>query len=228
MSVPKPPFRTVTEELLYNILLKLSGGGNMPGLTADDINSISKLNAIIQDGDLMTAAEIASSIETLKGNVPDVANTLEKLYNILQGITYLKQEDIDTIAELNAILTDADLVRISDLADSLVALNLKRRMVQFYLEPRFQGRDIVAFRGKSNSLTEDFTTAELISVSYKSRLDSTTIWTDHANLGALQNWMNQFVTGDEFSGTKFWLKCIGNYKPAQNGEAVNMLTYFVS
>src|SRR5688572_29665662 len=113
MNVPKPPFRTVTEELLYNIYLRLQGGGgNMPGLTTDDINSIAKLNAILQDADLMSTAEIQSLLTALKGDAPDVANTLGKLYNIIQGITALRQEDIDTIAELTAILTDADLVRV--------------------------------------------------------------------------------------------------------------------
>src|SRR5687767_10390873 len=116
MNVPKPPFRTVTEELLYNILLNLQGGGNMPGLTVDDINSIGKLNAILQDADLMTAQEITNSLAALKGDAPEIANTLGKLYNIIQGITALRREDIDTIAELNAILTDADLVRVADLA----------------------------------------------------------------------------------------------------------------
>lgn len=225
MNVPRPPFRTVTEELLYNIYLSVQGG--MPGLSTDDINSIGKLNAILQDADLMSAVEITNSLTALKGDVPEVANTLGKLYSIIQGITYLKQEDIDTIAELNAILSDADLVRIQDLADLLVSLNLKRRIIQFYLEPRFQGRDIVALRGKINSLSEDFTTRELLSVSYKSRLDSHTAWTDHANVASLQNWIDQFVTGDEVTGLKYWLRCLGNYKPAQNGEAVNILTYNV-
>jgi hypothetical protein len=55
----------------------------------------------------------------LRGNVPVSANTLEKLYNIIQGMQSLKREDIDTLEELNAILSDADLVRIQDLADAL-------------------------------------------------------------------------------------------------------------
>src|SRR5688572_18859809 len=100
MDVPKPPFRTVSEELLYNIYLKLQGGGNVRGLTKEDINTLAKLNAILQDSELMSAEQIAGSIAALKGDVPEVANSLGKLYNIIQGITALKREDIDTIEEL--------------------------------------------------------------------------------------------------------------------------------
>jgi hypothetical protein len=228
MNVPNPPFRTVTEELLYNIYLKLQGGSNMSGLTAQDINSLGKLNAILQDGDLMSAAEITSSLASLKGDVPDLANTLGKLYNIIQGITYLKQEDVDTIAELNAIITDADLVRINDLADLLVSLNLKRRTVQFFLEPNFHERNVTVLKGKINSLAEDFSTSELVNVVYKSRLDNSVAWTDHANLASLQAWINQFVTGDDITGLKYWIKCVGNYKQGHNGDAMNLLTYHIS
>lgn len=82
-------------------------------------------------------------------------------------------------------------------------------------------------RGKVNSLTEDFTLNELNSVSYKSRLDSSFVWVDHANLNSLQNWINQFVTGDETEGSKYWVKCLGNYKQGRNGDAVNTLTFDV-
>ena len=264
MTPPKPPFRTVSEELLYNIYLKLQGGGNVNGLTADDINSIAKLNAILQDAQLMSAEQITSSIAALKGNVPNVANTLEKLYNIVQGLTYLKKEDIDHLAELNAILEDADLirtedlvyavtnikgnapenadsleklynifqtdgdiVRIDDLAEALVELNLKRKNVQFFLEPHFESRNMVVVKGKITSLTEEFTTTELVSVNYKSRLDTSQVWTDHANLVSLQTWINQFIIGDENNGTKFWIKCLGSYKQGHSGEAMNLFTYNV-
>ena len=234
MNVPNPPFRTVTEELLYNIYLKLQGGSNMPGLTTDDINSIAKLNAILQDADLMSAEQTTNSIAALKGNVPTAANTLEKLYNIIQGITYLKREDIDTIAELNAILTDADLVRITDLADALVALNLKRKTIQFYFpndhwdddHDHNNSRDTYVFRGKINSLSQDFTN-ELSGVSYKSRLDTSSSWASHSNLMALQTWVNTFIVGDEQTGTKYWIKCLPVYKSGHDDEAVNFLTYNV-
>jgi hypothetical protein len=265
MSIPKPPFRTVTEELLYNIYVKLQGGSNMNGLTADDINSIAKLNAILQDAQLMSAEQITNSIAALKGNAPDVANTLEKLYNIVQGLTYLRKEDIDHLAELNAIVTDADLirtedlvyavtsikgnvpvnadtleklyniiqtdedfVRVNDLAELLVSLNLKRKTILFFLEPSFHERNITVLKGKISSLTEDFTHSELNSVSYKSRLDSSTLWADHSNLASLQAWINQFVTGNESDGVKYWIKCLGSYKQGRNGEATNLFTCNVS
>jgi hypothetical protein len=232
MDVPKPPFRTVTEELLYNIYLKLQGGANMPGLNRDDINTLEKLNAILQDSELMSAEQIAGSIAALKGDVPVVANSLGKLYNIIQGITALKREDIDTIEELNTILTNADLVRTEDLAEALAALNLKRRTIQFYFgddhwkagHPHHHSRDTYVLRGKINSLGEDFTN-ELSGVTYKTRIDTSSSWVHHANLASLQSWVNTNVIGGEEAGTKYWIRCLPVYRAGKDGEAVNVLIF---
>lgn len=119
MSIPKPPFHTASEELLYNIYLKLQV---MNSLQESDINTLAKLNAILTDADLMKADDVIQVINAIKGNVPDAGNTLEKLFNIIQGFTYLKAEDIDTLAELNAILTDADIIKTEDLQSSVSAI----------------------------------------------------------------------------------------------------------
>ncbi|MFZ6012720.1 MAG: hypothetical protein ACOYXT_20410, partial [Bacteroidota bacterium] len=195
---------------------------------------IAKLNAILQDADLMSAADITNSLTSLKGDVPEVANTLGKLYNIIQGITTLKREDIDTIAELNAILTDADLVRVADLADMVVGLNLKRRSVQFFFSDdhwdddhdQNTDRNTYVFRGKITSLSQTLTD-DLSSVTYKSRLDSSSIWTFHATLTALQNWINTNVAGDEETGTLYWIKCLPQFKAGRDGDAVNIFKYSV-
>jgi hypothetical protein len=118
--MPKPPFHSVTEELLYGILQKLPA---MASLTREDINTIAKLNAIIEDGDIVSDAAIAEAINALKGNVPEAGNTLAKLYSIIQGLGNLKSEDIDTLAEINAILSDADLATMADLEETVVGLN---------------------------------------------------------------------------------------------------------
>ncbi|MDZ7648480.1 MAG: hypothetical protein U5K54_15530 [Cytophagales bacterium] len=60
---------------------------------------------------MMKAEDIDAGDDAIKGNVPDAGNTLEKIFNIIQGFTYLKAEDIDTLAELNAILSDADIIK---------------------------------------------------------------------------------------------------------------------
>lgn len=229
-----PPFYSRTDELLYKIYLKLNGE-SMPGVTLNDINTLSKLNAILQDGDLVSQQHFNDSIMALKGNVPVSANTLEKLYNIIQGMQSLKREDIDTLEELNAILTDADLVRIQDLADALVALNLKQRRFQFYFPDshwdddhnQSMRRDRFVLRGKINSLTEDFTNA-LSAVSYKTRIDTSSSWAYHLNLTALQNWINTNVSGNEQTGTRYWIRCIPVYKSGQDGEAMNVLTYNIA
>jgi hypothetical protein len=119
MNAPKPPFHSITEELLYNILQKLP---DVTYLTKDDINSIAKLNALILDGDIPSDAIITEAINSIKGNVPEVGNTLAKLYSIIQGLGNLKKEDIDTLAELNEILSDADLVNTTELSITISAL----------------------------------------------------------------------------------------------------------
>lgn len=226
-----PPFYSRTDELLYKIYLKLQGE-SMPGLTANDINTLSKLNAILEDGELISQSQFNDTIMALRGSVPVSANTLEKLYNIIQGMQSLKREDIDTLAELNAILSDADLVRIQDLADALVALNLKQRSFQFYF-PDSQWdddhnqslrRDRFVVRGRITDLTDDFTNA-LSAVSYKTRVDTSGSWAYHLNLTALQNWINANVSGNELTGTRYWIRCIPTYKSGHDGEGVNTLTY---
>lgn len=119
MSVPKPPFHSASEELLYNIYLKLQ---DMNSLQESDINTLAKLNAILTDADLMKVEDITLAINAIKGDVPDAGNTLEKIFNIIQGFTYLKAEDIDTLAELNAILSDADIIKTEDLQSSIDTL----------------------------------------------------------------------------------------------------------
>ncbi len=94
----------------------------MTSLTKDDINTIAKLNAIIEDGDIPSDAIITEAINSIKGNVPEGGDTLAKLYSIIQGLGNLKKEDIDTLAELNEILTDADLVNTSELSLAISAL----------------------------------------------------------------------------------------------------------
>ncbi len=290
MSIPKPPFHSISEELLYNIYLKVNGGSSN-GLTANDIDTLAKLNSFLTDAVLMKADDITSAINALKGNVPVVANSLEKLYNIVQGLTYLKREDIDhlaelnaivqdadlvrtedltnavngikgnapsggntleklynliqglsflkredidTIVELNALLTDGDLVKIDDLAEALVELNLKHRTVQFYFandhwsdnQNQYQNRDRFVLRGKIGMLAEDFTN-ELSAVTYKSRLDTSNIWVNHTNLASLQTWINSNIAGNEQIGTKYWIRCLPVYKSGHSDEAVNMLAYIV-
>ena len=229
MSLPKPPFYSVTEELLYNIYQKLSFPSS--GLTTSDINTLAKLNAIILDADLVSTESLTTSINALKGNVPDVANTLEKLYNIIQALNYLKREDIDTLAEINSLLIDADLVKTGDLATAINALDSKREL-QFYFHDEdgdddCQDRNRFVIRGKITSLVEDFTN-ELSGVTYKSRIDTSSAWIVHANLAALQSWTNTTITGDHLTGTKFWLKCLPVYKPGKSGEAANVLRYSIA
>lgn len=291
MNAPKPPFRTVSEELLYNIYLKVTNSGTGNGITPNDIDTLAKLNSFLTDAVLMKADDIMSAINALKGNVPVVAdsleklynivqsltylkredidhlaelnaivqdadlirtedltsavngikgnvpvngNTLEKLYNLIQGFSFLKREDIDTIGELNALVTDGDLVRVQDLADALVGLNLKRRTLQFFFSGdwdddenynHYHDRDMFVLRGKISSLSHDFT-HQLSSVTYKCRLDVSSNWSAHSTLTSLQTWLNTNITGDEITGTKYWIKCLPAYKPGHDDEAMNILTFY--
>lgn len=224
MSLPNPPFHSTVEELLYNIYLKL----NTTDVTA-----------------------INSAISNLKGNVPASGDTLEKLFNIIQGLNYLTAEDIDTLGELNTILTNADLVSVATLSSvvnqltnairgnvpvagntleklyGLIQAGTKNRIIQFEFKSNQFADHRLLFKGQINSLSDDFTN-ELSSVSYKSRLDTSDSWILHANLAALQTWIDSNVTGNEITGTKYWIKCVATYKPGKTEEAGSILYYQIN
>lgn len=293
MDAPKPPFHSVTDELLYSIYLKLTASGE--GLTPPDINTLAKLNAILTDAELVSVVMLSAAINALKGNVPEAGNNLEKLYgiiqglnylsaedidtlgelnailgdpdlvksidlttsiqeikdnvpeagntlaklyNIIQGLNYLSAQDIDTLAELNAILGDADLVKTIDLTTSiegikgnvpeagntlaklydLVSSQSAQRSVQFRFNASGTVYEILLFKGKIGNLSHDFT-ASLASIMYRSRLDTSNSWVDHSTLNSLQSWITVNVTGNEINGTKYWIKSIATYKQGRSGEA---------
>lgn len=214
-------------EKLYNIVQGLTY------LKREDIDHLAELNAIVQDADLVRTEDLTIAVNGIKGNAPANANTLEKLYGLIQGLNYLKREDIDTLAELNALVTDGDLVRVDELAEALVALNLKKRNTQFFFSGHwndhenynhYHDRDMFVIRGKINSLAHDFTN-QLSGVTYKSRLDVSSNWANHSTLANLQTWINANITGDELSGTKYWIKCLPIYKPGYDDEAMNILNF---
>jgi|GEM_PF-5150286 len=76
MSAPKPPFRTTAEELLYAIYQKVEMAD---ALKAEDIDSLAKLNAIIQGDTLLSSTEINNLLAETKGNPPAEFDTLEKV-----------------------------------------------------------------------------------------------------------------------------------------------------
>lgn len=218
----------------------------MTYLTESNINTLAKLNTILVDADLMSAEDFISTINAIKGNVPVAGDTLEKLYNIIQTINYLKAEDIDTLAEINAIISDADLIKTDDLVttidtlkgnvpvegdtlEKIYALALagsKNRIAPFHFESNLFTEQALLFRGQINSLSEDLSNA-LASVNYESRLDVVSDWTLHPDLASLQIWISNIVIGNEATGLKFWIKCNALYKPGQIVEAENLFSYKV-
>lgn len=228
MEVPKPPFYSVTDELLYNIYQKL--GLPVNALAASDISTLAKLNALLTDADLVSIESFVNAINSLKGNVPSSGNTLEKLYNIIQGLNYLSREDIDTLAEINSLLIDADLVKTDELSSAINLIESKREF-QFYFHGQSgdddddcPDRDRFVIRGKITSLIEDFTN-ELSGVTYKTRIDTSSTWTAHPNLPYLQTWIDTSISGDHLTGIKYWIKCVPVYKGGKSGDAANVLKY---
>lgn len=119
MSIPKPPFHTASEELLYNIYLKIQ---NVDYLRESDISTLAKLNAILTDADVATVEQFSLAINALKGAVPEAGNTLEKLYTLVNELSFLKTADVDTLAKLNAILSDADLMDGTEILEAIQSL----------------------------------------------------------------------------------------------------------
>lgn len=64
---------------------------------------------------MLDGKDVLAAIQALKGNVPEAANTLEKIYAIITALPFLKAADIDTLAKLNAVLMDADLMDGKDI-----------------------------------------------------------------------------------------------------------------
>jgi hypothetical protein len=231
---------------LYNIIQGLTF------LTQEQIDTLAELNAVLTDADLVRTVDLDAAVNSLKGSVPENGNTLGKLYNIIQGLNFLSQDKIDTLAELNAIITDADLVREQDLSQAIAALKgsvpvagntleklydliqsnttgLNRKSVQFFFAADHEdqhNRDRFVFRGRINSLSEDFTN-ELSGVAYKTRIDTSSSWINHSDLVALQTWIDNNTTGNGATGTKFWIKCMPEYKSGHDDEAMNVFSYNV-
>jgi hypothetical protein len=156
-----------------------------------------------------------------------ITNVPDWTYNIILALNYLRREDIDTLAELNALLLDADIVKSEDLTSALSSLSLNKRVYRFYFDPSSNDYlDRFILRGKISFLTEDFSN-ELQSVTYRTRFDTSDTWTNHSNLAALQAWINTNVTGNEVSGTKYWIKCVPEYKSGQDDQAMNVFGYSV-
>ncbi len=84
--------------------------------------------------------------------------------------------------------------------------------------------DTISVRGRIGTLSQSITN-ELLSVSYESRLDTAPGWTLHASLAALQTWIDASATGNNITGTIFWIKCLATYKSNAIGEAENLFGY---
>lgn len=245
MDAPKPPFHSVTDELLYSIYLKMQTEAG--ALTPLDISTLAKLNALLTDAELVSEAWLSNAINLLKGNPPEAGNTLEKLYNIIQGLNYLSAEDIDTLAELNIILGDADVVKTVDLTSSiegikgnvpeagntleklfnLISNQPASRSVQFRFNASGTVYEMLLFKGQIRNLAHDFTSS-LSAITYRSRLDISNSWVDHNTLNSLQSWIMANVTGNEINGTKYWIKSVVTYKQGKSGEAANILSFQIN
>lgn len=83
-----------------------------------------------------------------------------------------------------------------------------------------------SFRGVINNLNS-YHTAGITAVSYQTRLDTVSTWTDIADLTALQTWVNANVTGTQLTGLIFWINCLATFDPTYSNEAENTLMYTV-
>jgi hypothetical protein len=98
------------------------------------------------------------------------------------------------------------------------------RRATFRFNSDLYTEDEKSFRGLMSSMSE-YLTARITSVTYESRLDSSSSWTAHATLSALQTWITANISGNELTGTKFWIRSIATFAGSTNGLAENTLTY---
>ncbi|MEO1052886.1 MAG: GDSL-type esterase/lipase family protein [Bacteroidota bacterium] len=102
---------------------KTSSGSGSWGSIAGDLNAQTDLTTKI-------SADITVATDNLKDNVPVSGDTLNKLYNLIQGINALSSEDIDTLAEINTILTDTNLIPSIGQLTSNVDIDLNNNTFQ--------------------------------------------------------------------------------------------------
>jgi hypothetical protein len=163
---------------------------------------------------------------------------LQKLYDLITtlqnaftGANGLKASDIDTLAEINSIIGDADIVSTTDLSSAVTHLeeliaNLSMlNTVIFNFNSNLFTEQAVTFQGVINSLSQSFTD-ELNAVVLESSFDTyPKNWIGHTDLAALQTWINTSITGTQFTGTKYWIRCTAIYKAGHIGQAQCLLTF---
>lgn len=81
--------------------------------------TFSRVSTSSGGGETGDPGDIDAAINALKDGVPVAGDTLNKLYQLTQGLSGLSTEDINTIAKLNAIVTDANLIT-NEYFDSII------------------------------------------------------------------------------------------------------------
>src|SRR5690606_4406572 len=72
---------------------------------AVDIDTLAESNAILPDADLIKTGDLQNAIATLKGNAPVIADTLEKIYNLLQPMLSAWVQDGNNVGATKSIGT---------------------------------------------------------------------------------------------------------------------------
>jgi hypothetical protein len=99
-----------------------------------------------------------------------------------------------------------------------------KRMCYFRFNSDLFTEHAISFRGYINNLSV-YLTNEIQSISFETKLHTANNWQSFADLTLLQNWLNTNTTGNESTGTIYWIKILAVYKANQIGQAEVRLTY---
>lgn len=107
---------------------------------------------------------------------------------------------------------------ILDQEDLKLKLEAEKRIVTF--DSNLDTTAIERFVGPINLISFDLF-FELDSIALESTLDTSGVWTAHADLTALQAWVDTNIT----TGTKWLLKVIATYKASETNASGTQLNY---
>jgi hypothetical protein len=99
-----------------------------------------------------------------------------------------------------------------------------KRQCYFVFNSDLFTEQALSFRGYINNISF-YITNEIQFITFEAKLNTANNWQSFIDGTQLQNWINTNITGNENSGTIYWIKVLAVYKPNAIGQAEARLTF---